>query len=704
MTNCFGDAIDMGLSRAIDAAGLIQDFFGSDEENNESYGRGVYKTKGKKAYKRSAGKTHRVSKNLRMRNVGNYRVGNGFYRTGMSVETNPLKLTRSTPILKKSSLFPKERIKSVDISPDGRRVAYLYDDGNTRYIKMLPSVGRGNIVILRENHEIKNFAFIGNNLVYIYYDDDNNLKAKVRDSSGAKRALELPDNLKSIRFFKGVNACLAECFDGEKYLLYKISMRNFECKEVKELLEPIHSIFDKDLRLLLVIKKENGQTNVYVKPKKSRQQEETEQEVNDDILVESIENDNETKYISADNTGACYKVCIQKPKNIFTVERINPNRDYESTELLRMVGIFSLSMCKVNLDQNMIPSFVTVNSGKKYRHYPINDKIKRHLNNINRYFTYSSWYRISTTSDGMLWLICAQQDKMCDRFFLYDVRTEKLKNITVENVFSKNFSMNEKYLKSTECHFIPSSNGDSIQIFLTRGVNHTLNSPTVIMTNSSGQYNWGYSPIIQVLANRGYNVVCINCNKGDLSSSSVEEFEDAVSMASCDIAETVQWLTRNNIVKQGNIVLLAKKHSVIPAMQVFSKNQRVFGGYIALSSSEKDINLLNNFELGELTKPVLVIGRLNNSEAALELKDKLPESTSSIVSSNNYMGQQLITGIIETFLAKKFHNPSIEKLFNKEVESLNMLVDGLNLFDLSDDNQEHNYREDEDFENQYNSL
>ncbi len=708
ISESFGDMIDRVLSRAVDASDLIQDMFGSNEDSG---GRGSIRLNNNNNSRPNNNNNYYYSRsnNQIINGTGDYRVSNGFYASKGKAGTNPLKFRRSVPMLKKVDLFPKERVKTVDVSPDGRRIAYMFDDGKSTYIRVISLVNtRGQVYNIRSEYPINNFAFVGDNIIYTYYDENNFLKVKVFSSRGSTRQLELPDNLVKIKFFKGRNACLAECYDGEKYVLYRIDVVKFECQEIRELSEPINSIFDKNLKLLLIIKKENGQTNIYVEPKKKNQRKNQEEQdvdlgVEENMLVESIENDNEARYISADSEGGCYRIGIQKPQNVFLIDRVNPYTG-ENREMFRLKGVSNLSMCKVNLDQNGVPSFVTVNN-RRYQHYSLNNNTKVHLDRISKYFNAGSWYRISITNDGMIWLICAKQDKFFDRFFLYDIRTGNFRNVTMENTFSRNFMNNRLYLRSTECHFLPTSEGEYTQIFLTRGVNHTINSPTVIMTNSKGQYNWGYNPIVQVLANRGYNVVCLNCNRYDLSTGVVEEFEEAVRKASSDIVDTVKWLLKNNVARQGNIILLAKKHSVVPAMQAFTKNQHVFGGYLALGLNEKDIRLLSEFELGDLKKPVIIMGRFNNSEAINELKDKLAETTSSIVSDNRPMSEKLVLGIVETFLAKRFNNPVSERLLPAEINSLDMIMDGLALFEVREDGHVYqDQNEDTDFISQYGSL
>lgn len=669
ISDCYGDLIDNVLSKALAAKGLIQGVSGDSSV-------GIINQGGQ----------------------GNY-FSNSLYKNQKNITKKNMRLI---PLLKRNDVFPKERIKIIDVSQDGQRIAYLTEEGKNRYIKVVPSQNQNLMSqVIKENYPINNFAFIGNNLLYTYFDEENNLKVKVQVSLSGKKQLGLPENLKSIRLFKGDKAFLAECYDGERYFLYRININTLSCSEPKELSGPIFSLFDKNLNPVLIIKNENDLVNAYIEPTKKELRTDDEDEVDmgveDLVQVDQIENPSLSQYFSADNEKNCYKINIRKPQNLLLIEQINPLKGTKQ-EIYKLKGVSNLSQCKVNIEPNGKPSFVTINS-RRYQHYGWDPQVKDHIKIINHYF--GSWYRISTTGDGKIWLICVVNDRSLDKFYLYDTRTHSLKMISHLNNSVKN-----SYLKATECHFVPLSGGEYMQMFLTRGVNSSSKSPLILMMNSNGQYKWEYMPIAQVLANRGCNVLCLNYRKDELASDSVENFEKSVTKATSDIAEAINWSVKNNIAQLGNIVLLAKKHSVIPAMQMFLKNQKIFAGYIGISPSDNDINMINSFSLDKISKPTIYIGRFNNSEAMQSFMEKASADVTSIISSNDLINQKLMTGIIEAFLAKKFNNLMTENLSQVDVNSLDVLQDGLNMIKSSDDSHVYAAEEgqEEDIAYQYRSL
>ncbi len=627
---------------------------------------------------------------------------------------DPLKAASKIPLLKRSGIFPRERIKSIDISPDGKKIAYLVEKGKRRYIKIIPSQDPNLMSqTIEEDYPIVNFSFIGTNLLYTHFDKENTLKVKVQISLSKKKQLELPENLKSIRLFKNAKACLAECYDGERYSLHQINISNFFCREIKELSGPVNVLFDKDLTPFLIMKKDDDVLNVYVDSKKNGKDFVGEDEV--DLGFEEqmqeldhIENPSLSRYFSVDNEKNCYKISIKKPKKLLVIEKINPF-ERKKKEIYKLKGVSYLSQCKINMGPTGKPAFITVNS-RRYQHYGCDQSTKVHLKAIDKRF--NSWYRINTTADGKIWLLCVVNDRSLDKFYLYDMRTGKFKIISNINNSKNSYadksldnSVKKSYLRPMDCYFWPQPGNEYIQWFLTRGVNSTSKSPLILMIN--GQYKWGYIPMVQVLANRGYNVLCLNYRRDDIQpGDSIDDLENAVNKATSDMELAINWAVKNNIAQEGNIVLLAKKHSVLPAIQMFLKKQEIFSGCIAINPSENDINLINSLSLEEISKPAVFIGRFNNSEAISSLIEQIPADFSSVISSNELMNQKLITGIIEVFLAEKFNNSRVESISRSDINSLDIKQDGLNIITSTDNSRTSDVDDEweEDLANRYMSI
>ena len=65
-----------------------------------------------------------------------------------------------------------------------------------------------------------------------------------------------------------------------------------------------------------------------------------------------------------------------------------------------------------------------------------------------------------------------------------------------------------------------------------------------------------------------------------------------------------------------------------------------------------------------------------------------------------------MTGIIEAFLAKRFDNPNVEAVSQKDISSLEVMMDGLSLINSTDDSHviAEDDDKDEDLAAKYSSL
>ena len=674
--------------------------------------------------------------------------------------------------LKREEVFPKEEVKKVEISPDGQRIVCLVRQGKNQYIKNITNANSSVVQIVKEKYPINNFVLFGKNIVYTYYDGNNVLKVKAQYSLTTTRLLNLPSNLKSVRFFKNNSLCMAECYDGEEYTLYSIrydkKTNKFLCKREKRLLRPTQSLFNSKLNPVLTIKNENGLTNVYAnlgKPVKRSddaiglssddfvEREEDELPNSEDLeesedaedfdnlmMVGQIQNPDSEKYFSVDNNNNWYTATLKKAGNILVINRKKISQGAElnisTSEIFSLKNVSSFSRVKINLDQNGVPSFVSI-SDKKYKHFSWDGGIKTHLNVINNKFNYASWYRVNTSSDGKIWLICVMSDRLESQFFTYNTINRNFTFIPINSNNNRaytvnNYNINKLNLRSMSSHYL--SKG-YVHVFFVRGVKSTINSPLIVMTNSSEQYDWKYMPTVQILANRGFNVLCLNYRKSEedftkalqevinsdigqknesqedegddeendgekvkreeLSSDELEKSERIINAsvikAVADIKEAINWALKNRMVKYGNIILFAENHSIIPAMRLFLKNQASFAGFIAIDPSEDDISLVSTFDYGENLKPTTILGNFENSESINAFLGKVPDTDEfnvSVISFKNLIDQKLATGVVETFLHKIFSDKKIESISQKDINSLSFIKGEVDVSEYSDDSND----------------
>ncbi|MBO7537442.1 MAG: hypothetical protein J6T29_03830 [Alphaproteobacteria bacterium] len=689
------------------------------------------------------------------------------------VRNNSLKVKQPIKFMKREDVFPKEEIKKIEISPDGQRVVCLVRQGRNQYLKNISNANSSVVqVVKEEKYPINDFVLFGRNIVYTYYDEENILNVKAKYSTATARLLNLPSNLRSVRFFKNNSLCMAECYDGEEYTLYSIrydtKTKKFLCRGEKRLSRPTQSLFNNNLNPVLTIKNENGLTNVYANlPMKtslskegkdngidmssndfveseedelpnSEDLDDSEDSADNLIQVGQIQNPDSEKYFSVDNDNNWYTATLKNKGKLLVIERKKLSKGdelkVETRGIYSLKNVSSLSQVRINTNQNGGPSFVSV-SNKKYQHFSWKANINIHLKIINNKFNYASWYRVNTSSDGKIWLIRVMSDKLKDQFFTYNTEKNKFTFIPTNSDNNRaynvnDYSINKLNLRPMTCHYLKGA----VKMFFARG--GTTNSPLIVMTNALKQYDWKYMPTVQILANRGFNVLCLNCRKSEedftkalreMINSNIEQrdeshedesdddeendgekvkreelspdelvkskriVKESVDKAVADIKEAINWAVKNRLAKYGNIILFAENHSIIPAMRLFLKNQASFAGFIAIDPSEDDISRVSTFDYGNNLKPTMILGSFERSESINAFLDKVPdvdESNFSVVSFKNLIDEKLATGVVETFLHKIFTNKKIEPISQKDINSLSFIKGEVDVEESSDDSND----------------
>ena len=112
------DVIDSLLSKAVVAKGLFSDNRASEKSHDQKfYNQPNVENQKKKKYSKA--------NNYRKKNIAH---------SEKKIETNPLKFKRNKPVLKRDIIFPQERIKSISISPNGQKIAYIYENNNGKFL------------------------------------------------------------------------------------------------------------------------------------------------------------------------------------------------------------------------------------------------------------------------------------------------------------------------------------------------------------------------------------------------------------------------------------------------------------------------------------------------------------------------------------------------------------------------------------------
>jgi dipeptidyl aminopeptidase/acylaminoacyl peptidase len=114
----------------------------------------------------------------------------------------------------------------------------------------------------------------------------------------------------------------------------------------------------------------------------------------------------------------------------------------------------------------------------------------------------------NTTTDMTKWVVAYQIDDGPVTYYLYDRPTKK-----AEFLFVNNSKLEKVQLARMEPISFKAKDGLTIHGYLTKPVGvEPKNLPTVLLVHGGpwARDNWGYNPLVQFLANRGYAVMQVN--------------------------------------------------------------------------------------------------------------------------------------------------------------------------------------------------
>ncbi len=200
-------------------------------------------------------------------------------------------------------------------------------------------------------------------------------------------------------------------------------------------------------------------------------------------------------------------------------------------------------------------------------------------------------------------------DRQREEYFLYRNQLDSIEQISNNNQnLSKDFLNEQTFVEFT------SRDGITLRGYLTLPIGDDEKGlPVVILPNSNpwSSIKWGYNPVVQFLANRGYAVLQINC-RGSLSlgkeyyKSSFKEWGRGMQN---DISDGVRYLVKNGIVNQNRIAIMGEKYGGYSALAGITFTPDLYSCAIAINpivdlkrvyTHKVDFLLENHSNLGNL--------------------------------------------------------------------------------------------------------
>jgi hypothetical protein len=580
------------------------------------------------------------------------------------------KVVCSGPLISRSVFFPNDCVRMMRLSPNGSKIAYVAKNNGGDALFSVTTDGSNRVLnVANERIGIDDVSFAGDNvIVYTYRDQNNCGKLKMINLSARSSAvIPLIANAKSIKIIQGrlTDDIAAICYSGKKYYTYKIDAKTFQFRKIKEDYIPLNMLFDDNLTPILYYKNFSGSgVDVFVR---------TTGMIGEEKLVDHIMDVKKEKYVSADR-NFCYKIS-QINNNDVQVTAINLQTGARNVSYIS--GVPLISDCCINVDAEGSPLFSTVNLNHR-KNASLRNLVNGHIGLINNRFSDFNWHRVGATSDGNIWLLRVCKDTKSDCYWLYDLRSKRFIEIAVSNRNVDNLRMLQ-----TKCVQIPvGTNGHTVRGYITQPQDMSRNTPLIIFAESDKEhrFNWEFNPMAQMLANRGYAVLSVNCCHHEPYIDSLNQ--NIIQSNTSAILAVADWCVRSGIAARGNISLVGKRSVGVFCANAFAGNQAIFSSCLLISVDfPNGFDLLSKINvLRTLSKPIMVINSATNSAKYRNLL-RNANMKGAKLSYITYGARPLdvnAAGLVEKFLSL-VHNAPRENISPQSIAEFAILFDGCNV-------------------------
>jgi dipeptidyl aminopeptidase/acylaminoacyl peptidase len=578
-------------------------------------------------------------------------------------------------LIPRGKFFPKNAIKSICLSSDGSKVAYVARNNESDSIHIDPARESGSFSsVVSDNVRIRSLRFVGDKyIVYTCVDDSNHVQLKSVNLSSNKEKKDISPLKNAVSadiIAVGESAVIARFYDNNKdYITFRINVVNGSSQQIKKDKSPLTAIFDNRLIPQLWYKDvTNESADVYVNDG-----------TEDGLQVDQGDPENMV-YISK-NGDQYVKLSFQEENNrgkkeddvVLSVVNFKDGSQHKRV----ISGVKRISDCAVLCDEDGNPIIVTVNKDRK-TNVALQNRFHSHINHLNRTFS-GDWYIADTTDDRSGWLLCVGAPRKPNEYYYYDTGNMKTKRVAGSG---NSLPPDEKRrFHSPDYIKIPSRDGSHIQGYLFKNAEHSVHSPLIIMFFEE-RFNWEFFPLVQLLLDRGYAVLAIIFPyRTENEDSDDGEDESEISPETEDIIEAVKWCFDKRIAKVGNVSILSEGKSATHAVRACSKHPKYFAGCMLVTPvfSERSNPIVDEDILSRFNRPLFAIGHVNDAGRYGDsaFVKKLGRRNISYIAYHKNPSDSLIAGMIERAAAEIWKSPHFEKISENDSSKFTALVDNL---------------------------
>ena len=174
------------------------------------------------------------------------------------------------------------------------------------------------------------------------------------------------------------------------------------------------------------------------------------------------------------------------------------------------------------------------------------------------------------------WIVMSLLDNAPPHYYLHDRRSGK-----TEMLFSTRPELDEVTLSKVEPVKVTAHDGLDLPAYLTKPHSHQGGKLPLVLLVHGGPFardRWGYEPIVQLLANRGYAVLQVNFrgSTGFGKSFLSAGFGEWGGKMNTDLLDAVSWAVKKGIADPARIAIMGFSYGGYAALYAVSQKQTPF--------------------------------------------------------------------------------------------------------------------------------
>lgn len=281
--------------------------------------------------------------------------------------------------------------------------------------------------------------------------------------------------------------------------------------------------------------------------------------------------------------------------------------------------------------------------GEKVRYYPKEKKFKKDFEVLLKQFPSGNIGILSITNDENLWLISVSSDVDPGSVYLFDRKTGK-----AEFIYKSRPNLPSEWLSEMKPIKYTARDGMTIYGYLTipKGL-EPKNLPIVMLIHGGpwARDNWGYNPVVQFLANRGYAVFQPNFRgstgygKKYLNAGNKQWGRGSMQH---DITDAVQFLIKKGIADPSKVAIAGGSYGGYATLAGLAFTPDLYACGFDIVGPSNIITLLNS--IPPYWKPIqktfaIRVGDKDNPEERKMLEEQSPLNYATNIKAPLYVVQ-----------------------------------------------------------------